>query len=288
MRVLVFGQSGQVATELALKVPAGVVLTALGREQADLTCPEDCARSVIEASPDVVINAAAFTAVDLAESQEGLATTVNGEAPGAMARSCAALGIPFVHVSTDYVFDGTGLDPRTPDAPVAPINAYGRSKRQGEDEIRTAGGPHAILRTSWVVSAHGNNFVKTMLRLSQTRDALTVVADQVGGPTPAADIATALWTMAAYLVRDGTKSGTYHFSGAPDVSWADFARKIFHLADRAVQVEDIPTSAYPTPAARPANSRLDCTATQDAFGIARPDWQAGLPRILDTLKDTMT
>lgn len=288
MKALVFGQSGQVATELALQVPAGVVLTALGRDQADLTCPDDCARTVVEASPDVVINAAAFTAVDLAESQERLATTVNGEAPGAIARSCAALGIPFLHVSTDYVFDGAGLDPWTPDAPVAPINAYGRSKRQGEDEIRTAGGPHAILRTSWVVSAHGNNFIKTMLRLSQSHASLRIVGDQIGGPTPAADIASALWTMATDLVRDDTKSGTYHFSGAPDVSWADFAREIFHQADRAVQVEDISTSAYPTPAARPANSRLDCTATQDAFGIARPDWQAGLSRILDTLKDTMT
>lgn len=288
MRALVFGQSGQVATELALQVPTGVVLTALGRDQADLTCPDDCARTVVEASPDVVINAAAFTAVDLAESQERLATTVNGEAPGAIARSCAALGIPFLHVSTDYVFDGTGFDPWTPDAPVAPINAYGRSKRQGEDEIRTAGGPHAILRTSWVVSAHGNNFIKTMLRLSQSHASLRIVGDQIGGPTPAADIASALWMMAADLVRDDTKSGTYHFSGAPDVSWADFAREIFHQADRAVQVEDIPTSAYPTPAARPANSRLDCTATQDAFGIARPDWHAGLSRILETLKDTTT
>lgn len=285
MRALVFGKTGQVASELALHVPERFTLVALGRDQVDLACPSDCARSLAKAAPDIVINAAAFTAVDLAEKQENLATIVNGESPGAMARSCVALGIPFLHVSTDYVFDGTGKDPWGPDAPVAPINAYGRSKYRGEDEIRTAGGVHAILRTSWVVSAHGNNFVKTMLSLSREREALAVVADQFGGPTPAADIAAALWTMAGDLVQDVTKSGTYHLSGAPDVSWADFAREIFRQAGRTTQVEDIPTSAYPTPAARPANSRMDCTATHAAFGIDRPDWRVGLSRILETLKD---
>lgn len=286
IRVLVFGQTGQVATELARQATSDIAMTCLGRDRADLSDPAACAAAIAASDADVVINAAAYTAVDKAESEEDLATTINGTAPGAMARACAARGIPFLHVSTDYVFDGTGTRPWHPDDPTGPLGAYGRSKLVGEQAVSAAGGPHAILRTSWVFSAHGANFVKTMLRLGATRDKLTIVADQVGGPTAAADIAAALLTMArAFHAGQGT-TGTYHFSGTPDVSWADFAREIFTQSGLTCQVEDIPTSAYPTPAQRPANSRMDCTTLTHDFAIERPDWRASLRRVLSDLKET--
>jgi len=280
--ILVFGKTGQVATELQR---LGEVL-ALGRDQANLANPAACADAIRTHAPRAVINAAAYTAVDRAEEEKALATTINGDGPTAMARACAELGIPLIHISTDYVFAGTGDAPWQPDDPTAPQNAYGRSKLTGEIGIRDSGAVHAILRTSWVVSAHGANFVKTMLRLSDTRDALTVVADQIGGPTPARDIAAACLQIAEQLIADPSKSGTYHYSGAPDVSWADFARAIFDQARRAVTVTPIPTTDYPTPAKRPLNSRMDCGATQQVFGIARPNWRNGLNMILQELEGT--
>ncbi len=224
----------------------------------------------------MVINAAAWTAVDRAETEEAAALVVNAEAPGAMARECAARGIVFLHVSTDYVFDGSGARAWAPGDATGPLGAYGRTKLAGEQAVRAAGGVHGILRTSWVFSADGANFVKTMLRLGASRQALNVVGDQIGGPTPAANIAAALLRMAEVLGARPEAAGTYHLSGAPDVSWADFAREIFAQAGLAVAVTDIPTSAYPTPATRPGNSRLDCTTLAEVFGIARPDWRAGL------------
>ncbi|NKX46598.1 dTDP-4-dehydrorhamnose reductase [Roseicyclus persicicus] len=280
MTVLVFGRTGQVATELQALAPE---VTALGRDMADLADPAACAAAIRAHRPTAVINAAAYTAVDRAESEEELATTINGTAPGAMAEACAALGIPFVQISTDYVFAGDGEAPWRPGDPTGPLGAYGRSKLAGEEATRAAGGAHAILRTSWVVSAHGHNFVKTMLRLGAERERLTIVADQVGGPTPARAIAAACLSIADQLIADPGKSGTYHFSGAPDTSWAGFARAIFADAGLACAVEDIPTSAYPTPARRPANSRMDCSATAAVFGIPRPDWRQGLRDILHDL-----
>jgi dTDP-4-dehydrorhamnose reductase len=256
----------------------------LGRDEADLMDPAACAEVVRTSDADAILNAAAWTAVDKAEAEEAAATLVNGEAPAAMARAAAAKGIPFLHVSPDYVFDGAGERAFAPDHPTGPLGAYGRSKLAGEVGVRAAGGNHLILRTSWVVSAHGANFVKTMLRLAETRAEINVVADQIGGPTPAAAIAAALVDMAGQLVADPAKSGTYHLSGAPDVSWADFAREIFRQAGLWTKVEDIPTSAYPTPAKRPLNSRLDCTTLQDRFGIARPDWRQDLAEILKELR----
>lgn len=279
MKILVFGSTGQVATEVQQQ--ADVI--ALGRDQADLSDPAQCAAAILAHEPDVVINAAAYTAVDRAEEEEALATVINGEAPGAMAQVCKGMGIPLVHISTDYVFAGDGTAPWAPTDPVAPPNAYGRSKLAGEEAIRASGCAHAILRTSWVFSAHGNNFVKTMLRLSETRDALNVVADQIGGPTSARAIAAACLEIAPQLVADPDKSGTYHFSGTPDASWADFAMAIFDRAGRQVAVTGIPTADYPTPATRPLNSRMNCDSLNAAFGIARPDWQAELQLVLDTL-----
>ena len=274
--ILVFGKTGQVATELQ---QLGDVM-ALGRDQADLLDPAACADAIRTHTPGAVINAAAYTAVDRAEEDEALATIINGDAPAAMARACVELGIPLVHISTDYVFEGIGDTPWQPDDLTAPQNAYGRSKWVGEIGIRNSGAAHAILRTSWVVSAHGANFVKTMLRLSKTRDTLTVVADQIGGPPPARDIAAACFQIAEQLIADPSKSGTYHYSGAPDVSWADFARAIFEQAGKAVTVTPIPTTDYPTPAKRPLNSRMECGATQRVFGVPRLDWRDGLNMIL--------
>lgn len=282
MKLLVFGQTGQVARELARRLPGDMQATFLDRHAADLADPTACAASVQDAACDVVINAAAWTAVDRAEVEEEAATLVNAQAPAAMAQACAARDLPFVHLSTDYVFDGQGEAPFAPDDPVAPQNAYGRSKAAGEAAIRASGARHVILRTSWVVSAHGSNFVKTMLRLGQERDHLTVVADQIGGPTPAAAIADAVFTLARAL-QGGAPGGTYHFSGAPDIAWSGFARAIMDRAGLACRIDDIPTSAWPTLARRPLNSRLDCTSLTRDFTIARPDWRTGLADILQEL-----
>ena len=276
--LLVFGKTGQVATELQRQAE----VIALGREEADLAHPERCATWIRHYAPRAVINAAAYTAVDRAETEEPLAQTINAAAPAAMAQACAALEIPFLHISTDYVFDGTGDTAWQPHDQPAPCNAYGRSKLAGEHAILASGVRHVILRTSWVFSAHGSNFVKTMLRLSTTRDRLDVVADQWGGPTPAQAIAAALLVMARALA-DGHPGGIYHFAGQPVTSWAGFARETFAQAGRDVHVTGIPTKAYPTPAARPLNSRLDSATLETDFGITPPDWRDGLRRVLTEL-----
>jgi dTDP-4-dehydrorhamnose reductase len=283
VKLLVFGQTGQVAHELARRLPADVTATFLSRDQADLSQPDLCAAAVAAHDAEAVINAAAWTAVDKAETDEAAATVINSDSPAAMARACAARGLPFLHISTDYVFDGQGDTPFAPYHPTAPTNAYGRSKLKGEDAIRKSGAQHLILRTSWVVSAHGANFVKTMLRLGAERDSLNVVADQHGAPTPAAAIADALIT-AARAMRNGAPGGTHHFAGTPDTTWADFARTIMAGAGLPCHIKDIPSSAYPTPARRPQNSRLDCSAFTRDFGIPRPDWRAGLADILQELR----
>lgn len=279
MKILVFGKTGQVATELQRQAD----VRALGREQADLSDPAACAAIIRDSDAEVVINAAAYTAVDRAEQEEDLATVINGRAPAVMAAAAADRGIPFLHISTDYVFDGTGQRAWAPTDRLSPQNAYGRSKLVGEQGIRNAGGAFAILRTSWVFSAHGANFVKTMLRLSETRDALNVVDDQIGGPTSAADIATALLTMADAMAN-GRDGGVFHFAGVPAVSWKDFAAEIFLQSDRAVEVTGIPTSDFPTPAVRPLNSRMDCSDLEKQFGIQAPDWRSALASVLNDLK----
>jgi dTDP-4-dehydrorhamnose reductase len=280
--ILVFGKTGQVATELQR---SGDVL-ALGRDQADLSDPVACAQRIRAFAPRAVINAAAYTAVDRAEDDEELATIINGDTPTAIAQACAEMKIPLVHISSDYVFEGSGEVPWKPGDTTAPRNAYGRSKLAGEEGILGSGATHAILRTSWVVSANGANFVKNMLRLSETRDTLSVVADQIGGPTPARDIAGACLMIAEQLQEDPLKSGTYHYSGAPNVSWADLASETFTQAARSVTVTPITTAEYPTPAKRPLNSRMDCSTTNSTFGIQQPDWRTGLKEILKELKVT--
>ena len=278
MSLLVFGQTGQVARELARRAPDAVFA---GRDRADLSNPAACAALIAQVRPTAVINAAAYTAVDKAEEETALAHVVNGEAPGAMAEAAAEIGARFVHISTDYVFDGRGTAPWAETDATGPLGAYGQSKLAGEQAVARAGGRYAILRTAWVFSAHGTNFVKTMLRLGAARDRLTIVADQFGGPTPAGDIAATCLHLAEHLTPE--TAGLYHYSGAPDTHWADFARAIFAEAGLSPEVADIPSSAYPTPAKRPGNSRLDCRKIDTVFGVKRPDWRDGLRMVLKEL-----
>lgn len=276
MKVLVFGKTGQVATELS----KFDTTYCLGREQADLSDPAACVKIIAQTDCDIVINAAAYTAVDKAEEEEPLASVINGAAVAQMAKAAAQRKIPFLHISTDYVFDGTGQKPWLPNDLVAPLGAYGRSKLIGEQGVQAAGGDFAILRTSWVFSAYGNNFVKTMLRLGADRDALSIVDDQIGGPTSAADIAAALLKMAQAFYAGAGQSGVYHFAGRPAVSWAQLAREIFAQAGLAVDVTGIPSVDYPTPAKRPLNSRLDCSKIEDVFGIQCQDWKHSLKHVI--------
>ncbi len=282
MKIALFGKTGQVAREVQRRCPEGVTLEVIGRDRADFSKPDQVLELARALVADAVINAVAYTAVDKAEEESALAETVNGTSVAALGSACAEKSIPLVHISTDYVFPGDGDTPWKPNDATGPLGAYGTSKLLGEEALLESGVRHVTLRTSWVFSAHGNNFVKTMLRLGADRDALTIVADQIGGPTPAADIADACLNIAQSLAA-GAEGGTHHFSGAPDVSWADFTREIFAQSGLSCAVTDIPTSDYPTPAKRPLNSRMDCTALEGAFGIPRPDWQKGLAEVLAEL-----
>ncbi len=279
MKILVFGRTGQVATELGRRR----AVIALEPPEVDLTVPGAATAQIERIQPDLVINAAAYTAVDKAENDAELAARLNGDAPGEMARAAAAAGVPFLHVSTDYVYSGEGEKPWKPSDPTGPLGVYGRTKLAGDQAVAAAGGRFAVLRTSWVFSAHGQNYVKTMLRLGRERDELSIVADQIGGPTSAASIADALLRVGDALLAGRGRSGIYHFCGAPNTSWAGFSREIFAQAGLSVTVRDIPTSDYPTPAQRPLNSRLDCSDLQRDFGIAQPDWRKDLSDVLREL-----
>ena len=275
--MLVFGSSGQVARELRTLRPEA---TFLSRADADLATPSSCYEKILDARPFAVVNAAAYTAVDKAEGEPSLANRINAEAPAAMARACAELEIPFVHISTDYVFDGEGTCPFAPGDETAPKNVYGRSKELGEQLVRASGATHAIFRTSWVFSPYGQNFPKTMLKLFQSKERLTVVSDQVGGPTPARAIAEACVTAMKALVRSPELSGTYHLSGYPDTSWSDFARTIAKRFEASTEIVDILTREFPTPAKRPLNSRLDCSSLSK-LGLQRPEWEGFLGELTD-------
>jgi dTDP-4-dehydrorhamnose reductase len=256
----------------------------LSRDQADLTDPAAIARLVEGADADLIINAAAYTAVDKAQTERDIAFLVNAEAPAAMARACAARGLPLLHVSTDYVFNGSGSRAWRENDATAPINVYGDSKLAGEQAIAASEARAAILRTSWVFSAHGANFVKTMLRFAD-RPELKVVDDQTGRPTFAGDLAEAALTVGRRLARDeNAPTGVFHFAGAEAVSWFEFATAIFDAKGPPVpRVVPIPTRDYPTPAARPANSVLDCSRIESAFGIVPRPWRDGLNETLAEL-----
>lgn len=281
MKVLVFGGTGQVARALRGLSGPSVEMTFLDRARADFNDLGSLGEWVRTCDTDVIVNAAAYTAVDAAEADEATAQHINADAPGAIARAAAERGLPMLHISSDYVFDGGGAEPFQLDATPRPLSAYGRTKLDGEEQVRSAECAHVILRTSWIFSATGHNFLKTMLSLGAARETIDVVADQVGGPTPAGAVAEGL-VVIARAMTDGQAGGTYHLSGAPDTSWANFARAIFAEADLSCRVRDIATADYPTPAPRPRNSRLDCTTLTADFGIQRPDWRTALaPMIKD-------
>ncbi|UMY18293.1 dTDP-4-dehydrorhamnose reductase [Methylobacterium organophilum] len=289
MEILILGGAGQVGTELqAFPWPEGVRLSAPDRASLDITDEAAVAATVAERPWAAVINAAAYTAVDKAESEVGAAWRLNALAPAYLAAATARAGIPLVHVSTDYVFDGAGEGAYAPDAPIGPRSVYGASKAAGEMAVRSAHPRHAIVRTAWVVSPHRGNFVKTMLRLAGERDTLTVVADQHGCPTSAADLAAALATIALRLARDPqAPTGTFHCVNDGVTTWHGFAQAIVagsaRRGGRSLPVEGIPTSAYPTPARRPANSQLSTASLTEAYGIQPRPWQSALDDILDRL-----
>ncbi len=279
--ILVFGKTGQVARELQ----SYKNIVALGRDQADLTNPGSCCEAIKYYLPSAVIIAAAYTDVDNAENEENLANLINGEAPTAMAGTCAKLDIPIIYISTDYVFKGHGIKPRSPNEVTKPQNAYGRSKLLGENGVIRSGATYAILRTSWIISSYSKNFLKTMIKLSESHKEIKVISDQIGGPTPAHDIADSCIKIANALQRDSSKSGCYHLSGTPNISWASFAKSIFMEANKDIKVISIKSSDYKTSAIRPMNSRLNCTKIENIFGIKRPKWRKSLNIILTNLEN---
>jgi dTDP-4-dehydrorhamnose reductase len=289
MTVLVVGQTGQLARQLAALLPQARFWS---RRDADLTAPAELEAAIVAARPSALINAAAYTAVDRAEAEPALAWRVNAEAPAAMARAAATLSISFVHVSTDYVFDGRASRPWNVDDATAPRNVYGRTKLAGEIAVATLCTRHWILRTSWVFSEHGHNFVKTILRLARERDELRVVDDQRGVPTDALDLARIVRGLIEPAIRGGGPGyGIRHAVGGPAVTWREFAEAIVregHLAGllpRLVPVRGIRTADYPTPATRPANSVLAPSADLPALAGGPIDWRTGLSRVVRALGD---
>ncbi len=284
MKILVFGKHGQIARALHEEANSTHEIIALGREEADLFEKGIVVKEITRHAPDIIVNAAAYTAVDNAENETEAANHLNTVVPGEMASAAHKTGSHFVHISSDYVFDGDSASPYREDDPTKPLNVYGASKLAGEDAVMVANKGAIIVRTSWVFSEFGANFVKTMLRLAGERDTLSVVDDQIGGPTSARDIAIALLTIAQKKYRGAAGEGVYHFQGAPVVTWAGFAKKIFEIAGAQTLVTPIPTSQFPTPAARPLHTVLDCARLERDFGIPQPDWRPALRQVIEALQ----
>lgn len=292
MKILLLGKGGQVGWELQRALAPLGELVALGTQSQDLAAdfrqPEALAATVQAVRPDVIVNAAAYTAVDKAENEPAVAAAINAVAPGVLAREAAALGATLLHYSTDYVFDGSGDTPRDEEAATGPLSVYGRTKLDGEEAIRASGCRHLILRTSWVYAARGGNFAKTMLRLAGEREQLTVIDDQIGAPTGADLLADLSAHALRRLAQEPALAGTYHAVAGGEVSWHGYARHVIEWArarGHALRVAPeailpIPTRAYPTPAQRPLNSRLDTRKLRRAFDLKLPHWQPGVDRML--------
>ena len=290
MKILVFGASGQIGREVCRAAwPPRYAILPLDRKAVDITKSAAVSAMLARETPDLVINLAAYTAVDRAESEPEVAWAANCAGAAHIAGACDESATPLVHLSTDYVFDGRKTGPYREEDAVGPLGVYGRSKEAGERAVRAAVARHMILRTAWVFGAYGANFVKTMLRLAAERPVLRVVADQRGCPTAAADIAAALMVIAAHIERGEAKWGTYHFVGAGAASWHSFAQAIFDQAAPQLaacpQVEPITTGQYPTPARRPMNSVLDCRKIEEVFGISSPPWRTALASVIRELLD---
>ena len=291
MKLLITGTSGQLAQSLLERAPgAGIDIVAIRRPQLDLTIPGTIRTALADARPDIVVSAAAYTAVDKAESEPDLAMQVNAAGVGELAAQCDKLGAAIIHISTDYVFDGGKPAPYVEGDPTGPASAYGRSKLAGEVAVAAACRRHVILRTAWVHSPFGANFIKTMLRLAASRPEIGVVDDQRGCPTYAPHLADAVLDVARQIEgwREGTAAwGIYHAAGGGETTWCGLAREVFRLSGArggpVAQVKAITTADYPTPARRPANSRLDCTRLRQTFGIALPDWRTGAAACVERL-----
>ncbi len=297
-RYLVTGREGQVVRSLIerchLEKAGDIDLIAVGRPALDLGKPETIKSAIDQIKPDIIISAAAYTAVDQAEADEATARHVNASGPRALAQAASVHGIPMIHLSTDYVFDGTKTAPYTEADPVAPLGIYGCSKLEGEEYVLEAWHNVAILRTAWVYSPYGKNFVKTMLRVAETRDTLNVVDDQIGNPTSALDIADGILAVASNLLSspDQKLRGVFHMTGHGDATWADFAEEIFDAAKKVggpvATVQRIATADYPTPARRPANSRLNNNKLHSTHGVRLPEWQMSTGDIVTRLVKSRT
>lgn len=291
MRIVVTGREGQVVRSLIERAThqRSIELIALGRPEFDLTSTETVSEAIYAAKPDLVVSAAAYTAVDLAEDEPELAHTINAVGARIVAQAAAAIGVPVVHLSTDYVFSGEGDRPYTETDPTGPRSVYGQSKLEGEMAVAAANPRHLILRTAWVYSPFGKNFVKTMLKLAESRDTVSVVSDQWGNPTSALDIADAILRVADRLRTDPAFDafGIYHLAGSGDTNWSSFAREIFAASSKKggphAEVRDILTAEYPTKAARPLNSRLSTDKFFDAFDWRAPKWNFSLAHMIDKL-----
>lgn len=289
MKVLILGTPGQLGHELMRAAwPAGTELIGLAYPEFDMARPENVDAAVADNACDVVVNATAYTAVDKAETEQELAHAVNAAGVERLALACKAKGIPLIHVSTDYVFDGSKDGVYVETDPVCPVNVYGATKEAGETLLRAAWERHVILRTSWVYAAHGANFIKTMLRFGRERDEMRVVDDQHGAPTSAADLAAAIVAICGQIVgKTDAPWGAYHLTGSGWTTWAGFADHVFQRLAREEgkrpKLIRIATTDYPTPAKRPANSRLDCSKIERAFGVKLPHWEESVDRVLDEL-----
>lgn len=293
MKILLLGKNGQVGWELQRALAPLGELIALdfdspGPLGADFSKPESLAATVRAVAPQIIVNAAAHTAVDKAESEPELARAINASTPGVLAREAVAIGAWLVHYSTDYVFDGSGSTPWLEDSPTGPLSVYGQTKLEGENAIRASGVRHLIFRTSWVYAARGGNFAKTMLRLAKERDKLTVINDQIGAPTGADLLADITAHALRVAQQQPVLSGTYHAVASGETSWHGYAKHVVEFARNAGQpikvaadaIEPVPTSAFPTPAKRPSNSRMNTRKLQETFGFTLPAWQAGVERML--------
>jgi len=293
MKILLLGKNGQVGWELQRALAPLGELIALdfdspGPLSADFSKPESLVATVRAVAPHIIVNAAAHTAVDKAESEPGLARAINASAVGVLAREAAASGAWLAHFSTDYVFDGGGTSPWLEDSPTGPLSVYGQTKLEGENAIRASGAQHLIFRTSWVYAARGGNFAKTMLRLAKERDKLTVINDQIGAPTGAELLADVTAHALSAVLQQPMLGGTYHAVASGETSWHGYARHVIEFARAAGQpikvaanaIEPVPTSAFPTPAKRPGNSRLNTRKLQETFGFTLPAWQTGVERML--------
>lgn len=291
MNILITGAQGQVGREITtVAKERGFNVLATGRNDLDITKLKNVKDYIQSHDVDIVINAAAYTAVDKAEEEHELAYAINQSGAENLARLCREKDIPLLHLSTDYVFNGTTIDAYNEDDAVSPLGIYGKSKWQGEEVIRELLPQHIILRVAWVFGAQGNNFVKTMLRLAEDRDELNIVADQFGGPSPANNIAETLILLINKFKKNKTLAwGTYHYCGTEKTSWSDFAKEIFYqakeqgLINKEIKINAITTEQYPTPAKRPANSMLNCSKIKNTFDIEMPDWKKSLKQVLTDL-----